>query len=1389
MAKRIKIPGRIESAEMGGVVTGAADILDDEKGKKQSVINEEVDTELGRLDTDKQDNLTFDAEPTENSENPVTSGGVYAANLLLSQAIEAILLLIPSAASALNQLADKAFVNSSISTDTATFRGTYNVVSDLGLAYNATHAQIEAALLTHVATADNNDYAFVQIPVSGTSQDIAVTERYKFNGTAWAYEYDLNNSGFTAAQWSAINSGITTLLVSKLSALPTNEALTLVLAGKQDNLTFDNVPTEGSNNPVKSSGIYTRNNEIVALINALDAAKQNVLTFDTTPNSGSTNPVTSNGVYLAIQLVQTAVTALDGRMGTAETKISTAEGNIVNLQAAYAALTQSDIVVVSGALPSSGQQQNIIYRQPDLDHTPPQFYSDYMWNGTAWVLMATYNNAIDPCPKKGSQNLVTSGGVFDNMGALDVSELNATENPHTLAQYVDLSAALAAVPTDYQKGGMSIKFQSSDNKYVQYRYMGTAVTGDPNPFLDVANWQSVEEDKTLNYNYAKITGYYNLLWTQGKYILANGVVGNDPSFEATLDYIPVKSGDVIWCDLVVEGQGDYVVVYNSNKQYVNRYHNDGVRGFEITIEQDGYIRFSNRNNGVNNNPEVILENGKILDIINDLKENEIKDLQEQTNEIEKLVFRRLDLSNLEVGLLSSSNGSPIETEDNRYRYCPDYLEVFEGDVITTNAFANGSARGIVFYDENKEKYSAEESAPSTGIVVPQGAVYVRFCIENYNALTGLWARKVEDEYIDPMVDELDERVDALEDVCKTLKNKPFFNIGLDTWIADEDAKNFFPSTQRLNSKYSGDVSPEKRYIAIGFDDFRDTDFSMIIPLFDKYGAKALFNRVHRSIEGSKNDVIRINSLINGSHEIGDHTWLHYKYPFDEPLMNGQDPSIPEGSQVPFPSNSQLRDDVGNGKNVFGRPLTENIKSALGYEAPDLDTTWGALTDSECQYFRNYFSVMKDTSTNLINVLDSLSNLYLGTTGSSRGSWDSANSEYTGGIFTGCKTSQNHEIWERVLLVTNMYLKDKLGLNYNLITWSLPGSKDSGCYFPYDGNQYFDASHTKRRGNLARFESSVYKNNDGTAKNRSWTDVLREYGYKTTHDATPTSRDTCMAYQFIMNGQQSRPDALPHPTNRLLYYGNIESEYTEGTDLQGTQPYEVQMYDGGANSDKKSYRNEIEQWRHSAANGIIWGAVIDSNDTWSERMILEGLLKYGVKTGIEFVTHAEAYDICFNHPIKNGNLLYNPRLRNTAKEFMPTATTVQNNPDGYRGECSVSLVNGTPVLTITGETDYRHYGIPYGKIRYSADVKGNGSIEIRAIKNSTIIDSIKTSSVLLDTINISNNDYAAATSELIIPDNGIGVYDDVYSGYGDKIIGLIIIYSSGLEIKNIDLRML
>ena len=61
------------------------------------------------------------------------------------------------------------------------------------------------------------------------------------------------------------------------------------LAGKQPTLTFDTIPTEGSENPVESGGVF----------NAL-ATKQDTLTLDSNPTKGSNNPVSSDGLYTSL---------------------------------------------------------------------------------------------------------------------------------------------------------------------------------------------------------------------------------------------------------------------------------------------------------------------------------------------------------------------------------------------------------------------------------------------------------------------------------------------------------------------------------------------------------------------------------------------------------------------------------------------------------------------------------------------------------------------------------------------------------------------------------------------------------------------------------------------------------------------------------------------------------------------------------------------------------------------------------------------------------------------------------------------------------------------------------------------------------------------------------
>lgn len=107
---------------------------------------------------------------------------------------------IPNQTTSENQLADKDFVNSSIATSTATFCGTYSTLAEL-----------------EAVTADDNDYGFVE---SVDAVGNTLYSRYKYSNGSWVFEYNLNNSSFTAAQWAAINSGVTQGVVTKVNNLP-----------------------------------------------------------------------------------------------------------------------------------------------------------------------------------------------------------------------------------------------------------------------------------------------------------------------------------------------------------------------------------------------------------------------------------------------------------------------------------------------------------------------------------------------------------------------------------------------------------------------------------------------------------------------------------------------------------------------------------------------------------------------------------------------------------------------------------------------------------------------------------------------------------------------------------------------------------------------------------------------------------------------------------------------------------------------------------------------------------------------------------------------------------------------------------------------------------------
>lgn len=237
------------------------------------------------------------------------------------------------------------FVNSSIATNTA------NYISNNGEPFTSVE-QLEA----YSGPVTNNDYAFV----TGTDSDgNTYYDRYKAtvkgSSVTWSLEYRLNNSSFTAAQWSAINSGITSVLVSKIHEHSNKAVLDGITSSdvanwnsKQNSLTAgDNITIDG--NTISSDQVFVATygtttyqeikdahdagkiclifrNELFYYINLIDTNRirfisqtpnpafgmltvfsnnrweasnswlQSKLTFDTEPNAGSNNPVTSDGI-------------------------------------------------------------------------------------------------------------------------------------------------------------------------------------------------------------------------------------------------------------------------------------------------------------------------------------------------------------------------------------------------------------------------------------------------------------------------------------------------------------------------------------------------------------------------------------------------------------------------------------------------------------------------------------------------------------------------------------------------------------------------------------------------------------------------------------------------------------------------------------------------------------------------------------------------------------------------------------------------------------------------------------------------------------------------------------------------------------------------------------
>ena len=184
----------------------------------------------------------------------------------------------------------------------------------------------------------------------------------------------------------------------------------------------------------------------------------------------------------------------------------------------------------------------------------------------------------------------------------DVSEYNASGTPPVLAKYESLSLALAAVPDGKKKGGMTIRYvQTSDNKYVQYRYMSSSLL--IGNFTNVANWQGiVNEPIACSEDLVNGNGISEAIETAGKDIgiIRKTILLDKREYSRTTAAIEINykastvlKGNVSLGTAVIGNQGTSIqaVLYNDSGE---PYRKSITIGEDFTISTSGnykYLRF------------------------------------------------------------------------------------------------------------------------------------------------------------------------------------------------------------------------------------------------------------------------------------------------------------------------------------------------------------------------------------------------------------------------------------------------------------------------------------------------------------------------------------------------------------------------------------------------------------------------------------------------------------------------------------------------------------------------------------------------------------------------------------------------------------------------------
>lgn len=647
--------------------------------------------------------------------------------------------------------------------------------------------------------------------------------------------------------------------------------------------------------------------------------------------------------------------------------------------------------------------------------------------------------------------------------------------------------------------------------------------------------------------------------------------------------------------------------------------------------------------------------------------------------------------------------------------------------------------------------------------------------------------------------------------------------------AQEDI-GVIPTEAKLITRPTQEYNISDNFIVLNYNDFFESDADITMPLGTKYGYYQTFNtQASPSSEFSMptyTTLFRLKNAERLGNEVDFHGYFHQKHWMSAPLADG----------FTTPSNSQMRTARADGTNSFGFNATtgsiaSNMVEFLTWFPLSTSITnahWEDLTDAQCDSIRKWYSVFRqpiannsstgDAWHNTLQVLDTLSNKYCGTTGksvlsdysdtrvpnTSGGVYPSSDNRVRGGIFQGAATLQNQEIWERLITIDNAYKKEYMGKLSNTVSGEDPG----GVSLKYKEESwtsvkpmYFDSARTKLASSAAVFYCSI---NDSS---RSLYDVFRAAGYKNVSFGysgmgfgTSSDRITKYTSQNYLkkNLSYSNIDFMGGGMRTNLCIVNPSISEADQESILDSADVLKEVYEYFKNKPGEA-NNRGAANLYAAMNSIVdqfaTGCIVQATaDTHlgdnpdgadvgagSHSLLLEAMFQFFKRANIKVITRKQAIQLALDSIYRPVNWFPNPNFRILLSEVFDS-DSIPNIPDGWtKGE--QVLEDSEYVLqfapsTFPSQATINQFATIPGTYNYSIKIKGKGRFNIFTMSNKNTLSSS------LVTINADSEDYLTYTGTFTIPNNTLEVYStpttpveecyqNYFKGYGDKVSHLYI----------------